>query len=65
MPCICGTERMSVTTVEPERALMRRVLPFFPIAAAVAFALGARNSDQDAAVSATIAIAIIAETAAS
>jgi len=47
-------------TVEPERELVRRVLPFVPIAAIAAFALGWLAGGSGAAWSAAIAVAIVA-----
>jgi hypothetical protein len=47
-------------TVEPERELVRRVLPFVPIAVIAAFALGWLAGGSGAAWSAAIAIAIVA-----
>jgi hypothetical protein len=49
-----------VSHVVPERELVRRVLPFFPIAAAVAFAIGALVSGHDQGLSALIAVAVVA-----
>lgn len=49
-----------MTKAEPERELLRRVLPFLLPAAALAFALGALVSGPAAGVSAAIAIAIVA-----
>jgi hypothetical protein len=51
-----------VTTIEPERELVRRVLPFVPAAILVAFAMGWVFGGSGAAWSATIAIAIVAGT---
>ena len=47
-------------TVEPERELVRRVLPFGPIAVIAAFALGWLAGGSGAAWSAAIAVAIVA-----
>ena len=47
-------------TVEPERELVRRVLPFVPLAAVAAFAIGWLAGGSGAAWSAAIAIAIVA-----
>jgi len=49
-----------VTTVEPERELVRRVLPFVPVAVLAAFAIGWVFGGSGAAWSAAIAIAIVA-----
>jgi hypothetical protein len=46
--------------VEPERELIRRILPFALPVAVVAFALGTLLDGQDAGWSATIAIAVVA-----
>jgi hypothetical protein len=51
---------MIVTTVEPERELVRRVLPFVPLALLAAFAIGWLASGSGAAWSAAIAIAVVA-----
>jgi len=48
-----------VATVEPERELIRRITPFAPLAAAVAFAVGALVAGHDAGWSAAIAVAIV------
>jgi len=48
-----------VTRVEPERELVRRVLPFVPLVAAVAVGLGYAAGGADAAWSAAIGIAIV------
>jgi hypothetical protein len=48
-----------VATVEPERELIRRVTPFAPIAAVVAFAVGALFAGPDAGWSAAIAVVIV------
>jgi ATP synthase protein I len=48
-----------VTSVEPERELVRRALPFIPIAVIVAFGLGALK-DQDAGWSAAIGVTVVA-----
>jgi hypothetical protein len=47
-------------TVEPERELVRRVLPFVPIAVLAAFAIGWIAGGSGAAWSAAIAVAIVA-----
>jgi hypothetical protein len=47
-------------TVEPERELVRRVLPFVPIAVVAAFAVGWLAGGSGAAWSAAIAVAIVA-----
>ena len=47
-------------TVEPERELVRRVLPFVPLAVIAAFALGWVAGGSGAAWSAAIAVAIVA-----
>jgi ATP synthase protein I len=47
-------------TVEPERELVRRVLPFVPVAVIAAFALGWLAGGSGAAWSAAIAVAIVA-----
>ena len=47
-------------TVEPERELVRRVLPFVPLALIAAFAIGWIAGGSGAAWSATIAVAIVA-----
>jgi hypothetical protein len=46
-------------TVEPERELARRVLPFVPLAVMAAFALGWLAGGSGAAWSAAIAVAIV------
>jgi hypothetical protein len=46
-------------TVEPERELVRRVLPFVPISVIAAFALGWLAGGSGAAWSAAIAVAIV------
>ena len=51
--------RKIVTRVEPERELVRRVLPFVPLVAAVAVGLGYAAGGADAAWSAAIGIAIV------
>jgi ATP synthase protein I len=48
-----------VTRVEPERELVRRVLPFVPLVAVVAVGLGYVAGGADAAWSAAIGIAIV------
>ena len=48
-----------MTRVEPERELVRRVLPFVPLVAAVAVGLGYAEGGADAAWSAAIGIAIV------
>ncbi len=47
-------------TVEPERELVRRVLPFVPLAVIAAFAVGWLAGGSGAAWSAAIAVAIVA-----
>lgn len=47
-------------TVEPERELVRRVLPFVPLAVIAAFAIGWIAGGSGAAWSAAIAVAIVA-----
>ena len=47
-------------TVEPERELVRRVLPFVPIAVLAAFAIGWIAGGSGAAWSAAIAVVIVA-----
>jgi hypothetical protein len=49
-----------VTTVEPERELVRRVLPFVPVALVAAFAIGFAAAATGAAWSAAIAVAVVA-----
>ena len=49
-----------MTKAEPERELVRRVLPLFPPAALLAFVIGTWSADRDAGFSAAIAIAIVA-----
>ena len=51
--------RKIVTRVEPERELVRRVLPFVPLVAAIAVVLGYAAGGADAAWSAAIGIAIV------
>ena len=48
-----------MTTVEPERELVRRVLPFVPLMAVVAVGLGYVAGGADAGWSAAIGIAIV------
>jgi len=48
-----------VTTVEPEREAIRRVLPWAPVALVAAFALGQLFGGTDAAWSAAIAVVIV------
>ena len=48
-----------MTTVEPERELVRRVLPFVPLVAVVAVGLGYVAGGADAGWSAAIGIAIV------
>ena len=48
-----------MTRIEPERELVRRVLPFGPLVAAVAVGLGYAVGGADAAWSAAIGIAIV------
>lgn len=47
-------------TVEPERELVRRILPFVPLALIAAFAIGWIVGDSGAAWSAAIAVVIVA-----
>jgi hypothetical protein len=49
-----------VTTVAPERELVRRVLPFVPLAVIAAFAIGWLAGGSGAAWSAAIAVAVVA-----
>jgi hypothetical protein len=49
-----------VTTAEPERELIRRILPFAPVALIAAFAIGWFVSGPDAAWSAAIAVVVVA-----
>jgi hypothetical protein len=49
-----------VTTVEPERLLVRRVLPFAPAALVVAFVVGWLVGGSDDAWSAAIAVIVVA-----
>jgi ATP synthase protein I len=49
-----------VTTTEPEKLVIRRLLPFAPVALVVAFAAGAALGGLDAAWSATLAVAVVA-----
>lgn len=49
-----------MTTVEPERELVRRVLPFAPVALLAAFAIGWLIDGSGAAWSAAIAIVVVA-----
>jgi hypothetical protein len=51
---------MIVTTVEPERELVRRVLPFVPPALIAAFVIGWLAGGSGAAWSAAIAVAVVA-----
>jgi hypothetical protein len=48
-----------VGTAEPERELTRRILPFAPPAAALAFAIGSIAGGADAGWSAAIGIAVV------
>jgi hypothetical protein len=48
-----------VAGTEPERALIRRALPFAAPAAALAFAIGALIADADAGWSAAIAVGVV------
>jgi hypothetical protein len=48
-----------VTKAEPERELVRRALPFVPVAVLLAFVIGATTVDLDAGYSAAIAIALV------
>jgi ATP synthase protein I len=49
-----------VTTVEPERVLVRHVLPFAPVAAVLAFTIGWAAGGSGAAWSAAIAVVVVA-----
>jgi hypothetical protein len=49
-----------VTTTEPETLVVRRLLPFAPIAALVAFAAGTALGDLDAGWSAALAVGLVA-----
>jgi hypothetical protein len=49
-----------VTTAEPEKLVLRRVLPFAPLAAIGAFALGAAVGGLDVGWSGTLGIAVVA-----
>ncbi len=49
-----------MATVEPERLLVRRVLPFVPLAAVAAFAIGWFVAGSGAAWSALIAVVVVA-----
>lgn len=49
-----------MTRVEPERELVRRALPFVPIAGVVAFGLGALAGGVDVGWSAAIGVGIVA-----
>ena len=49
-----------MATVEPERLLVRRVLPFVPLAAVAAFAIGWFVGGSGAAWSALIAVVVVA-----
>lgn len=51
--------RKIVTRVEPERELVRRVLPFVPLVTVLAFGLGYLAGGSDAAWSAVIGVAIV------
>ena len=48
-----------MATVEPERELIRRITPFAPLAAVIAFTVGALVAGRDAGWSAAIAVAIV------
>lgn len=48
-----------MTKAEPERELVRRALPFVPVAVLAAFVVGAATVDLDAGYSAAIAIAVV------
>ena len=48
-----------MTSVEPERAALRRVVPLAPVALLVAFVLGGLIGGSDAAWSAAIAVVIV------
>ncbi len=49
-----------MATIEPERLLVRRVLPFVPLAAVAAFAIGWLVAGSGAAWSALIAVVVVA-----
>jgi ATP synthase protein I len=49
-----------VTATEPERLVVRRLLPFAPVALIVAFAAGTALGGLDAGWSATLAVAVVA-----
>jgi hypothetical protein len=49
-----------VTTTEPEKLVVRRLLPFAPIAAVVAFAAGTAIGDLDTGWSAALAVGVVA-----
>ena len=49
-----------MTRVEPERELVRRVLPFVPLVAVAAFVIGYAIGDSGAAWSAVIGVVIVA-----
>jgi ATP synthase protein I len=49
-----------VTTTEPERLVVRRLLPFAPVALVVAFAAGAALGGLHAAWSSALAVAVVA-----
>lgn len=48
-----------MATAEPERELIRRITPFAPLAAVLAFVVGALFGGSDAGWSATIAVVIV------
>jgi hypothetical protein len=48
-----------VTTTEPEKLVVRRLLPFAPVALVVAFAAGAAIDGLDAGGSAGLAVAVV------
>jgi hypothetical protein len=49
-----------VTTTEPEKLVIRRLLPFAPVALVVAFAAGAAVGGLDAAWSSALGVAVVA-----
>jgi ATP synthase protein I len=49
-----------VTTIEPEKLVVRRLLPFVPVAVVVAFTAGTALDGLDAGWSAALAVAVVA-----
>ena len=49
-----------MSRTEPERELVRRALPFFPFAAAIAFGLATAISGRDQGFSALLAVVVVA-----